>query len=99
MCVITVNSEALVGFEVLTVASMTTAVFWVVVSCSLVEVNQRFRGTCCLHLHSSLLIVLMMEAASTSEMMETSTRLHCTTTQKTAIFSEALVLTVYSFSI
>jgi hypothetical protein len=25
------------------------AVFWVVAPCSLVEVYQRFRGTCCLH--------------------------------------------------
>jgi hypothetical protein len=25
------------------------AVFWVVVPCSLVEVNQHFRGTCCFH--------------------------------------------------
>jgi hypothetical protein len=27
------------------------AVFWVVAPCSLVEVYQRFRGPCCLHLH------------------------------------------------
>jgi hypothetical protein len=38
-----------VGFEVLTAASMKMAVFWVVAPCSLVEVYQRFRGTCCLH--------------------------------------------------
>jgi hypothetical protein len=25
------------------------AVFWVVAPCSLVEVYQRFRGSCCLH--------------------------------------------------
>jgi hypothetical protein len=25
------------------------AVFWVVAPCSLIEVYQRFRGTCCLH--------------------------------------------------
>jgi hypothetical protein len=35
-------------------------IFWVVVLCSLAEVYQRFRNTCCL-------ITLMMEAASTSE--------------------------------
>jgi hypothetical protein len=28
---------------------MKIAVFWVVAPCSLVEVYQRFRGTCCLH--------------------------------------------------
>jgi hypothetical protein len=28
---------------------MKMAVFWVVAPCSLVEVYQRFRGTCCLH--------------------------------------------------
>jgi hypothetical protein len=32
-----------------TAASMKMAVFWVVAPCSLVEVYQRFRGTCCLH--------------------------------------------------
>jgi hypothetical protein len=41
------------------------AVFWVVASCSLVEVYQSFRGPCCLHHHS--LTALMMEAARTSE--------------------------------
>jgi hypothetical protein len=80
-----------VGFEVLTAVSMKMAVFWVVAQCSLVEVYQRFRGPCSLHhqgdeslmiTHRSL-IALMMEAARTSE---TSTRLHCATTQKTVIF-------------
>jgi hypothetical protein len=28
---------------------MKMAVFWVVAPCSLVEVYQRFRGSCCLH--------------------------------------------------
>jgi hypothetical protein len=39
----------LVGFEVLMVASMKMAVFWVVAPCSLVEVYQCFRCPCCLH--------------------------------------------------
>jgi hypothetical protein len=39
----------LVGFEILTVASIKMSVFWVVVPCSLVEVKRRFRGTCRLH--------------------------------------------------
>jgi hypothetical protein len=34
------------GFEVLTVASMKMAVFWIVAPCNLVEVYRRFRGTC-----------------------------------------------------
>jgi hypothetical protein len=38
-----------VRFEVLTVANMKMAVFWVVVPCSLVDVYRRLRGTCCLH--------------------------------------------------
>jgi hypothetical protein len=42
------------------------AVFWVVAPCSLVEVHQSFRGPCCLHQQGGL-IVLMMEAAITSE--------------------------------
>jgi hypothetical protein len=43
------------------------AVFWVVAPCSLVEVYQRFRGTCCLHHQGASIIALMMEAACTSE--------------------------------
>jgi hypothetical protein len=39
----------LVRFQVLTAASIKVTVFWVVAPCSLVEVNRRFRGTCCLH--------------------------------------------------
>jgi hypothetical protein len=39
----------LVEFEVLTAVRMKMAVFWVVAPCSLVEVYQHFRGTCCLH--------------------------------------------------
>jgi hypothetical protein len=38
-----------VRFEDLTALSMKIAVFWVVAPCSLVEVYQRFRRTCCLH--------------------------------------------------
>jgi hypothetical protein len=65
-----------VGFEVLMAASMKMAIFWVAGPCSLVEVYLRFRGTSCLHhqgsekvSESDLLIALMMEAASTSEML------------------------------
>jgi hypothetical protein len=36
-------------FKVLTAASMKTAVFWVVLPCSLIEPYRRFRGACCLH--------------------------------------------------
>jgi hypothetical protein len=44
------------------------AVFWVVAPCRLVEVYQRFRGTCCLHHRGDdLLIALLMEAATASE--------------------------------
>jgi hypothetical protein len=67
------------GVEVLLVARMKMAVFWVVAPCSLVEVYQHFRGPCCLHHQGAL----MMEAASTSE---TSVNFYQTTTQKTAIF-------------
>jgi hypothetical protein len=37
-----------VGFEVLTAASMKMGVFWVVAPCSLVEVYRHFRDTGCL---------------------------------------------------
>jgi hypothetical protein len=57
------NLTSPVRFQVLAAASMKMAVFWVVAPCSLVEDYRRFRGVCCL-----LLIALMMEAVSTSEM-------------------------------
>jgi hypothetical protein len=38
-----------VGLNVLMVASMKMAVFWVVAPCCLVEVYRRFRSSCCLH--------------------------------------------------
>jgi hypothetical protein len=43
------NILEVVEFEVLTAVSTKMAVFWLVVSCSLVEVYQRFRGPCCIH--------------------------------------------------
>jgi hypothetical protein len=50
------------------------AVFWVVASCSLVEVYRRFRGACCLHNQGDEFTHLYC------------TRLHGAATQKTAIF-------------
>jgi hypothetical protein len=63
------NKQFLTGFEVLTAARMEMAVFWVVAPCSLIEVYQSFKGTCCLHYQGDVeaLIALIMEAASTSE--------------------------------
>jgi hypothetical protein len=51
---------------------MKMAVFWVVATCSLVEVYRRFRGTCSFHHQAmifarGLLIALMTGAKSTSE--------------------------------
>jgi hypothetical protein len=44
------------------------AVFWVVASCNLVEVYQRFRGPYCLHHQGDgWLVALMMKASRTSE--------------------------------
>jgi hypothetical protein len=37
------------GFEVLTALSTKMAVFWIVKPCSMIEINQRFGGPCCLH--------------------------------------------------
>jgi hypothetical protein len=56
-----------IRFEVVMVTSTKMAECWVVALCNLVEVHWHFRGTCCLHYHC----VLMMEAASTSEMLIT----------------------------
>jgi hypothetical protein len=44
------KSEPEKKFEVLTAASKKMAVFCVVAPCRLVNVYQRLRGTCCLHL-------------------------------------------------
>jgi hypothetical protein len=60
---LTVGKPILVGFEVLTAASMKMDVFWVVTPCSLVEVYQPEV------LAASIIramIALMMEAANTS---------------------------------
>jgi hypothetical protein len=57
------TSVNVVGFEVLTAASMKISVFLVVALCSLVEVYHHFRSSCCLHHQGTL----MMETASTSE--------------------------------
>jgi hypothetical protein len=43
------NSLYIVGFQVLVVASMKMAVFWVVEPCSLIGVYRRFRGACCVY--------------------------------------------------
>jgi hypothetical protein len=60
--------SCLIGFEVLTEASMEMADFWVVALCSLVEVYRRSRGPFGLHHQGDeWLIGLMMEAARTSE--------------------------------
>jgi hypothetical protein len=37
-------------FEVLTAVIMKSSIFWTITLCSLVKVNQHFRGTCYLHL-------------------------------------------------
>jgi hypothetical protein len=39
-----------VGYEVLRAVVMKGSIFWDIASCSLLKVNRRFRGTCCLHL-------------------------------------------------
>jgi hypothetical protein len=67
--IVNMNAPPMVGFEVLTAVSTKMVVFWVVATCSLVEVYQRFRGPCCLHNQGAIIraIALMMEAARTSE--------------------------------
>jgi hypothetical protein len=59
------------------------AVFWFVVPCSLVEVYQRFRDTCCLH-HQDV-------AEKSVNFYQT----HGATTQKAAIFILATVRTLH----
>jgi hypothetical protein len=47
------NIDRLVRFQVLTAASVKITVIWDFVSCSLVEVDRRFRGAYCLHHHGA----------------------------------------------
>jgi hypothetical protein len=75
-----------VGLEVLTAASMQMAVFWIVAPCSLVEVYQRFRGTCCLHHQGTHSSPWWWRQQVPLKRWYTSTRIHGATTQKTAIF-------------
>jgi hypothetical protein len=56
--------------QVLTAAVMYVTVFWLVTPCSLVEIDQRFRGTYCLYHQNSSPV---------------STRLHGAVIQKTVI--------------
>jgi hypothetical protein len=42
--------DNIVGFEVHAVVVMKSTVFWVIMACSTLKVNQRFRGTYRLHL-------------------------------------------------
>jgi hypothetical protein len=49
------STSYFVGLKVLTAVSTKMAVLWVVAPCSLVEVYQRFRGSCCLHHQGDLL--------------------------------------------
>jgi hypothetical protein len=44
------NTRHYVGLEVLRAALMKSSIFWDIMPHSLLKVNQRFRGTCCLHL-------------------------------------------------
>jgi hypothetical protein len=43
------------GFEVLTAVVMKNSVFWDIVPCSLLKVNWRFGGTCCLQLQGQII--------------------------------------------
>jgi hypothetical protein len=63
------SEETCVRFQVLTAASIKMTTFWDIVTCSLVEVVWRFRGTYCLHhqVDSVSFIALMMEAVRISK--------------------------------
>jgi hypothetical protein len=50
-------------FQVLLATSMKMVVFWVFAPCSLMDIDQRFRGVYCLHNQGAL----VMEAVSCSE--------------------------------
>jgi hypothetical protein len=43
------RKRGLLRCQVLTAANMKMSVFWVVAPCSVVGVNRRFRGSCCLY--------------------------------------------------
>jgi hypothetical protein len=65
---------------------MTTTVFWDVPPYSLVDVNRRFSGACCLYRQGD-------KVASASEMSVNFTRLQGSSDQKTVIFILAVMRT------
>jgi hypothetical protein len=67
-------------------------VFWVVAPCSLEESYRRFEGACCLY-HQDDSSPWWWRQQEPLKRRWTSTRLHDTTTQKTAIFIIAAVRT------
>jgi hypothetical protein len=59
-------------YRVLIAVNVKTTAFWDTASCNLEEVHRHFRGAYCLHHQGdqvSIIIALMMEAVSTSEML------------------------------
>jgi hypothetical protein len=54
-------------FQLLTATSMKMTVFSDIAPCDLVDIVRRFGGAYCLHPQDSMIIKLMMDAASTSE--------------------------------
>jgi hypothetical protein len=56
-----------VGFEVLTAVVMKSPIFWDIMPCSLLKVNQYFRGTCYLHLQGTIWHYIPEERALVSK--------------------------------
>jgi hypothetical protein len=50
-----------VGFEVLTAAVMKSTIFWDIMPCSVLKINQRFGGTYRLHIHAGFLLDLFFD--------------------------------------
>jgi hypothetical protein len=57
-----------VRLELLTVSTVKISVFWDVDPCSLIDCDQHFRGTCCLHLEDRS-SALKMEVAGLFKML------------------------------
>jgi hypothetical protein len=49
-CLKKLTQQGYVGFDILTATVMKSFIFWNITNCSLLKFNQRFGGTCHLHL-------------------------------------------------
>jgi hypothetical protein len=80
------NKNIYMRFQVPTVASMKFRVFWDVLPCSQIDVDQCFRGACCLHHQGDDSSPWWWRQHAPLKCRSTSIWLHSSTSQKTLNF-------------